>query len=111
MKIECEPDEHWPWAYEAIQDFQVERNALKLSIAVTNRDSRSMPAGLGWHSYFASKDPAVTDAKFCWPHRDDYLPTGDRTEIHDPFLQRQRLTSYLQTPAAPGPMNSGRELV
>lgn len=96
MKTACEPDEHWPWAYEAVQDFQVEGDVLELSISLKNVDSRPMPAGIGWHPYFSSKEPAVTDARIRWPHRADYLPTGERTEIEDPVPRREPPTSYLE---------------
>ena len=96
MTITYEGNDDWPWTFEAVQDFQVEDEVLSLSMSVANRDARPMPAGLGWHPYFASREEVVTDAGFCWPHQEDYLPTGERPEITDPMVQQQRATSYLE---------------
>ncbi len=96
MVLNYEANEDWPWAFEATQDFQVEGDVLSLSMSIANRDCRPMPAALGWHPYFSSQEDVVTDAGFCWPHQDNYLPTGERIAITDPVVQRQRATSYLE---------------
>ena len=42
----------WPWAYRAVQRFQLTPAGLELELAVTNEGDATMPAGLGWHPYF-----------------------------------------------------------
>ena len=49
----------WPWNYTAKQSFQLEEHALVLEMRVSNRGSKAMPAGLGWHPYFLRKGASL----------------------------------------------------
>lgn len=42
----------WPWHYLATQTLTLRAESLDIALAVENRDSTPMPAGLGWHPYF-----------------------------------------------------------
>jgi aldose 1-epimerase len=46
------PADSWPWHYIATQTLTLHADSLDLVLAVENRDSTPMPAGLGWHPYF-----------------------------------------------------------
>lgn len=43
----------WPWRYRATQSFQLTEQGLEVVLDLTNADSEPMPAGLGFHPYFA----------------------------------------------------------
>lgn len=95
MEIDYDADPHWPWRFSAQQDFLLQDSSLTVRISLTNLDSRPMPAGLGWHPYFAAAEQPETDAMTHWPHKEDYLPTGDRVVIVDRKSFEQQATSYL----------------
>ena len=42
----------WPWHYSATQSLTLRADSLEVALSLENRDSTSMPAGLGWHPYF-----------------------------------------------------------
>jgi aldose 1-epimerase len=48
-------DAHWPFAFDAVQRFELSETSLRLSLAVTNIDARTQPMGLGWHPYFPKR--------------------------------------------------------
>jgi aldose 1-epimerase len=55
MAYEHRPDPGapgWPWAYRAWQRLTLTPQALTLAMAIENRASEAMPAGLGHHPYF-----------------------------------------------------------
>ena len=81
MLLDYAADEDWPWDFHAAQLFELGDENLRLTMTVENRSSRPMPAGLGWHPYFASREPIASDARHLWPHRPDYLPDGTRTTV------------------------------
>ncbi len=43
----------WPWNYKACQTFELSSNSLSVNLSLTNLSDSEMPAGLGWHPYFA----------------------------------------------------------
>jgi aldose 1-epimerase len=47
----------WPWEYEARQTISVSGSVLSMKIAVTNRASSPMPAGIGLHPWFSNESP------------------------------------------------------
>lgn len=96
MGLDSSADDHWPWDYEAQQDFQIEGSVLVLTMTLTNRDRRPMPAGLGWHPYFASAQAVAADASARWPHRADYLPTGERIDSEIQVLRYLPPTCYAE---------------
>lgn len=42
----------WPFAFELQHELRLSRHGLGLRLTLHNRDTRCMPAGLGWHPYF-----------------------------------------------------------
>jgi aldose 1-epimerase len=84
LRHEHPGDGDWPWAYAAEQEFRLAQDGLHLSLSVTNRDSRPMPAGLGFHPYF----PATADtrlgfeAQSVWLADAEMLPTAPAAAAH-----------------------------
>jgi aldose 1-epimerase len=72
------PDEHWPFAFEAEQRFDLNDDGLSLTISVRNSDARCQPMGLGWHPYFVRRPDSVLalDVDTQWLCGPDLLPTG-----------------------------------
>jgi len=96
LHLDYEPDENWPWAFEAFQTFALRDDTLSIDLSVCNRDRRNMPAGLGWHPYFSGSAAVNHDAVYRWPHRSDFLPEGCRREIGGRFEEAPP-TAYLQS--------------
>ncbi len=65
----------WPWQYESLQRFGVTHDELRLTMSITNRSDRDMPAGLGWHPYFPRKDANIqADTHTVWRTDDNLVP-------------------------------------
>jgi aldose 1-epimerase len=77
LRLNHTPDADWPFAFEAQQEMHLRSDALELSMQITNRDVRPMPAGLGWHPYFVKR--AGSRLRFAatgrWEMGEDRLPT------------------------------------
>jgi aldose 1-epimerase len=71
------PDAHWPYAFQAAQTFTLQSDALDLSLALTNQDTRPMPAGLGFHPFFPIREGLHLQARWkgMWEMGEDKLPT------------------------------------
>ncbi len=50
-----QPDADWPFAFEAVQHFDLAPDSLGLQLRLTNTDPRAQPVGLGWHPYFPKR--------------------------------------------------------
>ncbi len=48
-------NDHWPFAFEATQRFDLTPAGLRISMTVTNTDKAAQPVGLGWHPYFQKR--------------------------------------------------------
>lgn len=68
----------WPWSYSATQNITVRDNILKHSVSVKNESSQNMPAGLGFHPYFAKLNSAKLqfNSDGFWNPNEEYLPTS-----------------------------------
>jgi aldose 1-epimerase len=77
LHLKHSPDSDWPFACEATQVVRLTANALQLSLSVKNNDTRSMPAGLGFHPYFplGPETHLQSDWKGMWKMGADSLPT------------------------------------
>jgi aldose 1-epimerase len=100
--LACARSEAWPWAFEARQRFVVQKDELIVSLSLRNVDRVAMPAGLGWHPYFAASTSArlVFDAEEWWPDASDHLPLGYPRpldpDLRSPLVVPDRdLTAYL----------------
>lgn len=69
----------WPWAFQTRQGFTLRPGGLTVALSITNLSGRPMPAGLGWHPFFAKADVIDTDAAREWVMGADLLPTGSWT--------------------------------
>ncbi|MEK6421264.1 MAG: aldose 1-epimerase [Burkholderia gladioli] len=80
------PCEHWPWAFEARMRFALDGAELAISFALQNIDTRTMPAGLGWHPFLATD--AGSQVRFRAPCRwtldERFVPTGATHISPDP---------------------------
>jgi aldose 1-epimerase len=67
----------WPWTYSAEQALTVSDSGLRVDLTLTNRDSRPMPAGLGWHPYFprTARTWLQAEVRGAWEIDEDFLPT------------------------------------
>lgn len=77
LNLQHMPDIDWPFACEATQVVRLSSNALHLSLAVKNKDTRAMPAGLGFHPYFPLTPGThlQTEWRGMWQMDTDSLPT------------------------------------
>lgn len=91
LALHCAVDADWPWSYEATQHFALGASGVTVTLALRNSSKKPMPAGLGWHPYFCA-GVVTQDARFHWPFRPDYVPTGLRLEGAGP----QTETRYLE---------------
>lgn len=81
MTVKASAD--WPWAFRATQRFAVHADALVLEMSIQNLDAEPMPAGLGWHPFFACEGPVTLrhSATTWWPHDDQFIPIGHAAPI------------------------------
>lgn len=72
----------WPFAFELKHELRLSEEGLDLRLTLRNLDERSMPAGLGWHPYFARHGTPVVQfsAQSVWLSDDRSLPSS-RTDI------------------------------
>jgi aldose 1-epimerase len=71
----------WPWTYRVTQHVALTAERLVVSLALTNESAEAMPAGLGWHPYFARTPRATVTARVraMWLTDDEMLPTSLET--------------------------------
>lgn len=53
----------WPWFYLAKQVWKIDGSCLSAEISITNRAATPMPAGLGFHPYFADAGALIPRVK------------------------------------------------
>ena len=70
-------DSGWPFAFEAVQTLRLAAQGLALELVLTNRALHAVPAGLGWHPYFAKRAGSriTFSAAGRWEMGPDKLPT------------------------------------
>lgn len=66
LRLDYEPDEDWPWAFESVLSYALEGNALVTAITLRNRAAEPMPAGLGLHPFFHAPD----GSRYAFAYRD-----------------------------------------
>lgn len=78
LTLDHTPDASWPFAFRAIQTLRLEDDALHMQISITNTHDALVPAGLGWHPYFAKRPGAhiAFAATGRWEMGPDNLPLG-----------------------------------
>lgn len=70
-------DVRWPFAFQARQRFTLRPEGLTLDLTLRNTGNGPMPAGMGWHPYFAKCSAITMDAQRLWGIDDGFFPTGD----------------------------------
>lgn len=77
LALKHTPDVDWPFACDAVQTIRLTENALHMTLAVRNTDTRAMPAGLGLHPYFPiTRETTLQTAwKNIWAMGANALPT------------------------------------
>jgi len=71
-------DGDWPWDYSLELIYQLNENALEMSLTVKNLGSNEMPSGLGLHPYFDidNNTSIKVDASTMWQVDETLLPTS-----------------------------------
>lgn len=59
LTLTAEADADWPWVWTASHSLRLSDEGLEMTLSLTNQDSAPMPAGLGFHPYFATEDRTV----------------------------------------------------
>lgn len=67
----------WPFAFELEHRIQLGDEGVALHLSLRNTDTRSMPAGLGWHPYFLRHDDCRVQfaARSVWQNNSQGLPS------------------------------------
>lgn len=68
---------HWPFAYEAAQDFALDADSLSVTLSARNLSDRPMPFGMGHHPYYPRTFNTRIHARVAamWHSTLDLLPT------------------------------------
>lgn len=68
---------HWPFAYEATQEFALDDHTLTVTISARNLSDRPMPFGMGHHPYYPRTRNTRVHARVAamWHSTPDLLPT------------------------------------
>ena len=84
LRLEHDGGESWPWRYAAVQDIELVAGLARFRIELTNRDSRSMPAGLGFHPYFPlyPETRLMACAEAVWLTDEEQLPVHRADAAH-----------------------------
>lgn len=66
----------WPFAFDLEHELRLDEQGVDLRLSLRNIDTRSMPAGLGWHPYFARHDACILQfsAQSVWLSDERNLP-------------------------------------
>jgi aldose 1-epimerase len=99
MALDYAADGDWPFAFRAEQHFQLKPHGLRIALSIANTGNDTMPAGLGWHPYFAASlnQPAHADAQATYPLDSLNVPTGARAvaRVPGPLPQKPGYTIHL----------------
>ncbi len=82
ISLDFQPDEDWPWAFEARQAFALSPEGLTVDLSICNRAEEPAPAGIGWHPYFVTRSGSDWrhDGKRLWRLGPDTVTTGEVTD-------------------------------
>ena len=72
-----EADVHWPFAYDCTQHVSLSEDAAHFALSLRNLSDRPMPAGLGFHPWFAIDEDSTVcfAAEAVWMQNEQGLPT------------------------------------
>jgi len=82
LGIEQEAGDAWPWPWRGTQIFELDGNALRVTLTYHNLAEVPVPAGLGFHPFFADAGASEIyfSAKGVWLNDADSLPHKE-TEV------------------------------
>ena len=85
------PDE-WPWAYEAVQRFQLDSGGASVTLACRNLSDEPMPCGLGQHPFYPCTTETRIDTRVghVWTVDDQVLPI-ERIPADGRYVMENRL--------------------
>jgi aldose 1-epimerase len=77
LRLEHRPDASWPFAFDTLQTFRLQDNALEVTLSITNLSPSAAPVGLGWHPYITKRADSSVEfaATGLWEMGGDKLPT------------------------------------
>lgn len=70
-------NDHWPWDFSAEHRLELRADGLRVGLSLTNTDTRSMPASLGFHPCFVWEEGhrLAFKAEAVWLADEESLPT------------------------------------
>lgn len=76
LRLIHQPDDFWPFAFQAEQRVELLDDGLRLCLSARNTDTRTQPMGLGWHPYFERRLGVTLNLPVHtqWLAGDDLLP-------------------------------------
>lgn len=76
LGLEVSATDAWPWRFSARQDYELDEHRLRVTIAINNLDSATMPAGIGHHPYFPHTRGTRVTARTSgmWQADDEVMP-------------------------------------
>ena len=77
LTYQHQPDDSWPFAFEARQTLRLGLERLDMTLEITNTHTHDAPAGLGWHPYFTKRPDTRVQFRSAgrWEMDADKLPT------------------------------------
>lgn len=86
LTLHSAPNADWPWSFESQMVFDLVNNTLIVSLGIANHSEHTMPAGIGWHPFFATDTQTTIRflAKRQWELDEKYLPTGRSSTVTAP---------------------------
>ena len=92
LRFDHAPGE-WPWAYEAVQRFELDATGVTIVLSATNRSAEPMPCGLGLHPYFPSNPQTVLDVETTavWTIDEEVMPVERQEPVGRYDLRRRRI--------------------
>lgn len=79
LTLECPETDSWPWPWRATQIFALTQDSLTITLRYHNLADISVPAGLGFHPFFADANHSEVQfsAARVWLNDDNNLPNEE----------------------------------
>lgn len=75
LRLFHQPNAHWPWPFEAVQEIRVGKDWLHIALSVCNLSEQAVPLAFGHHPYFDSEGANLSfSADRFYPAGADSLP-------------------------------------
>ncbi|MBW3656938.1 MAG: aldose 1-epimerase [Gemmatimonadetes bacterium] len=78
LGLEVAASPAWPWSFSARQSFSLTRQAVAVTMSITNEDDAAMPAGIGHHPYFPHEPGTrlTSPSSLMWRGDAEVMPDG-----------------------------------